>query len=99
MGVENRRYTRFKLPVTVELAANAKVELCFLDKTDDQVRLTGEAEPVTDRATQEEAFTRDALLRQYLRSPDNPEFMLYRVRPTRVRFMREWALEYYEVPL
>jgi hypothetical protein len=23
----------------------------------------------------------------------------YRIRPTRVRFMREWALEYHEVPL
>jgi hypothetical protein len=54
---------------------------------------------VTDRATQEEAFQRDALLRQYLRSPDNPEFTLYRVRPTRVRFMREWALDYFEVPV
>lgn len=84
---------------TVEIAANPKVELCFLDKNDDQVRLTGVAELVTDRATQEEAFRRDALLRQYLKSPDNPEFTLYRVRPVRVRFMREWALEYFEVPI
>jgi general stress protein 26 len=83
---------------TEELAANAKVELCFLDKGDDQVRLTGIAERVTDRATQEEAFARDALLRQFLKSPDNPEFILYRVKPTRVRFMREWALEYFDVP-
>lgn len=84
---------------TQEIAANAKVELCFLDKNDDQVRITGVAELVTDRATQEEAFTRDALLRQYLKSPDNPEFVLYRIRPTRVRFMREWALDYFEVPI
>ena len=84
---------------TAELAANAKVELCFLDKGDDQVRLTGVAERVTDRATQDEAFARDALLRQYLKSPDNPEFILYRVKPTQVRFMREWALEYFDVPI
>lgn len=84
---------------TAEIAANPKVELVFLDKNDDQVRITGVAERITDRATQDEAFRRDALLRQYLRSPDNPEFTLYRVRPTRVRFMREWALEYFEVPL
>lgn len=84
---------------TAEIEGNPKVELCFLDKGDDQVRITGIAERVTDRATQEEAFTRDALLRQYLRSPDNPEFVLYRVRPTQVRFMREWALEYFDVPL
>jgi hypothetical protein len=23
----------------------------------------------------------------------------YRLKPTRVQFMREWALDYYEVPL
>ena len=84
---------------TAEIEGNPKVELCFLDQGDDQVRITGIAERVTDRATQEEAFARDALLRQYLRSPDNPEFVLYRVRPTQVRFMREWALEYFDVPL
>jgi len=30
---------------------------------------------------------------------DNPELIVYRIRPTRVRYMQEWALEYYEVPL
>jgi hypothetical protein len=35
----------------------------------------------------------------YLKSIDNPEFILYKVAPQRVRFMREWALEYQEVPL
>ena len=84
---------------TAELAANPKVELCFLDKGDDQVRITGIAERVSDRATQDEAFARDALLRQYLKSPDNPEFTLYRVRPSRVRFMREWAVDYFDVPI
>lgn len=84
---------------TIEMSVNPKVELCYLDENDDQVRITGIAELVTDRATQEEAFRRDALLRQYLSSPDNPEFTLWRVKPIRVRFMREWALEYHEVPL
>jgi hypothetical protein len=36
-------------------------------------------------------------MRHNLKSIDNPEFMLYRVRPQRARFMREWALEYHEV--
>lgn len=84
---------------TVELAANPKVELCFLSPSDDQVRITGIAELVTDDATQQEAFRRDKLLKHYLKSPDNPEFALYRIRPVQVRFMREWALEYFDVPL
>jgi uncharacterized pyridoxamine 5'-phosphate oxidase family protein len=84
---------------TAELTANPKVELCFLSKNDDQLRITGLAEPVTERAIQELAFQHDALLRQYLGNPDNPEFALWRIKPARVRFMREWALQYYEVPL
>ena len=56
-------------------------------------------EPVTDPGTREQTLRCDALLRRYLGSPDNPESTLWRVRSTRVRFMREWALEYHEVPL
>src|SRR6202045_197242 len=34
---------------TAEIAANPKVELCYLDDNHDQVRITGAAEVVTDR--------------------------------------------------
>ena len=88
-----RRYHK-----TAELAVNPKVELCYLDDQHDQVRTTGVAEVVTDRALLEELWAANPLLRQYLGSLDNPELIVYRVRPLRVRFMREWALEYHEVP-
>jgi uncharacterized pyridoxamine 5'-phosphate oxidase family protein len=84
---------------TVELQANPKVELCYLDARHDQVRITGRAETVTDPRLLEEIWNANPLLRQYLGRIDNPEFLLYRVVPQRVRFMREWALEYHEVPL
>src|SRR5438128_7486333 len=35
---------------TAEIAANPKVELCYLDDHHDQVRITGVAEVATDRA-------------------------------------------------
>jgi hypothetical protein len=35
---------------------------------------------------------------QYLGRIDNPELIVYRIRPTRVRCMREWALDYLAVP-
>src|SRR6266498_3329044 len=41
---------------TVEIAANPKVELCYLDEHHDQVRVTGTAETVTDRALLEEIW-------------------------------------------
>jgi general stress protein 26 len=84
---------------TVEIAANPKVELCYLDEHHNQVRLTGTASIVTDRALLQGIWDTNPLLRQYLGSLDNPQLIVYRVTPTRVRYMREWALEYYEVPL
>ena len=84
---------------TAEIAANPKVELCYLDEHHDQVRLTGVAEIVTERPVLQEIWDASPLLRQYLGSLDNPDLIIYRIRPSRVRFMREWALEYHDVPL
>jgi general stress protein 26 len=83
---------------TAEIAENPKVELCYLDNKHDQVRITGVAHVVTDRVLLQEIWDANALLRQYLGSIDNPSLIVYRVQPERVRFMREWALEYHEVP-
>jgi general stress protein 26 len=83
---------------TAEIAANPKVELGYLDDKHDQVRITGVAEIVTDRAVLQSIWDDNPLLRQYLGSIDNPALIVYRIRPTRVRFMKEWALEYHEVP-
>jgi len=84
---------------TGEIAANPKVELCYLDERHDQVRITGMAEALTDRVILNEIWQANPLLRSYLGSVDNPELIVYRIRPTRVRYMKEWALEYYEVPI
>ena len=84
---------------TREIAANPKVELCYLDENHDQVRITGVAEVLTDAVLLSEIWKSNALLRRYLGSPENPALIIYRIRPERVRFMREWALEYHEVPL
>jgi general stress protein 26 len=83
---------------TAEIAANPKVELCYLDEHHDQVRLTGEAEVVLEHALLQEIWDANPLLRQYLGSVDNPALIVYRITPTRVRFMKEWALDYHEVP-
>jgi len=82
---------------TVEIEANPQVELCYLDPGHNQVRITGVAEVVSDRVVLQEIWDANPLLRQYLGSLDNPELILYRVVPNQVRYMQEWALEYYEV--
>ena len=84
---------------TSEIATNPKVELCYLDTEHNQVRLTGVAEILEDRKLLEEIWNANPLLRNYLGSIDNPDLIVYRIKPTHVRYMREWALEYYDVPL
>lgn len=65
----------------------------------DQVRITATAEILTDSAKIAEIWTTNPLLRRYLGQPDNPDLIIYRLLPERVRFMREWALEYFEIPI
>jgi general stress protein 26 len=84
---------------TVELAANARVELGYMDDGHNQLRITGEVTVVHDRELLAEIWQDNPLLRQYLGSIDNPDLIVYRVDPSQVRYMREWALEYHEVQL
>ena len=84
---------------TSEIAANPNVELCYLDEHHNQVRITGIAHILADRALLQEIWDKNPLMRQYLGSIDNPQLIVYRIDPKRVRYMQEWALEYYEVPL
>jgi general stress protein 26 len=89
-----RRYNKTK-----ELEANPKAELCYTDDVHNQVRITATAEIVTDRPLLEEIWQSNPLLRTYLGSLENPELIIYRFKPNCVRYMREWALEYFELPL
>src|ERR1700676_1474206 len=61
---------------TVEIEADPKVELCYLDDKHDQASNTGVPEVVTDRAVLQDVWDSNPLLRQYLGSIDNPEFIL-----------------------
>jgi general stress protein 26 len=84
---------------TAEIAANPRVELCYLDPDHHQVRITGRAAIETDPALLAAIWDKNPLLRSYLGRPDNPELLVYRIDPHRVRYMKEWALDYHEVPL
>lgn len=84
---------------TGEIAANPKVELCYLDADHHQVRITGIAVIEDDSELLAAIWERNPLLKSYLGTPDNPELLIYRIEPNQVRFMKEWALEYHEVPL
>ena len=65
---------------TQEIAANPKVELCYLDDHHDQVRITGLAEVVAERSLLQEIWDANPLLRQYLGSLDNPQLIVYWIK-------------------
>ena len=73
--------------------------MCYLADNHDQVRITGHAEVITDRKLLQDLWDSNALLRKYLGSIDNPELIVYQIVPSRVRFMREWALNYDEIEI
>jgi len=83
---------------TSQIAANPKVELCYMDSDHNQVRITGIADVVKDRNLLELFWKKNKLLEHYLGSIDNPELIVYSIIPSRVTYMQEWALKYYEVP-
>jgi general stress protein 26 len=84
---------------TVEIEANSNVELCYLDEDHNQVRITGKAEVIRDRKVLEDIWNKNRLLEHYLGTVDNPELIVYKIIPTQVRFMLEWALNYFDVPV
>lgn len=84
---------------TQEIAANPNVELCYVNQNHDQVRITGIATTEERAEVIQEIWNANPLLRHYLGSPDNPMLIIYRIEPTQVRYMKEWALEYHEVTL
>ena len=84
---------------TKEIEANPKVELCYMEEGHDQVRITGTAEVLTDRPLLEEIWEANPLMQHFLKTIDNPDLIVYRITPDRVRYMQEWALEYHEVAI
>ena len=84
---------------TGEIEANPKVELCYMSSEHNQVRITGVAEVLTDSDLLQEIWDSNPLMQQFLGNINNPDLIVYRIRPRQVRYMQEWALEYYNVPI
>ncbi len=84
---------------TKEIEVNPKVELCYMEGGHDQVRITGTAEVLTDRPLLEEIWEANPLMQHFLKTIDNPDLIVYRIVPSRVRYMQEWALKYHEGPI
>lgn len=89
-----KRYSK-----TREIAQNPKVELCYTNPNHDQVRISGIATILDNQEKLQEIWDSNPLLRQFMRTMDNPELLIYVINPTQVKYMKEWALEYFDVDI
>jgi len=83
---------------TIEIQANPKVELCYMNDQHNQVRITGIAHVLTDKASIKDIWENHNLLQAFLPDPFDPNLIIYRIDPVQVRFMQEWALKYHDIP-
>ncbi len=86
-----------------ELAANPKVEICFVDSEHWQVRVSGTAEEVRDASVKKtliENTLSPQLWRGFFPGGETDErFVLYRILPKSFEWMKEWELSYRRVEL
>ena len=83
---------------TAQIAANPHVELCYMDPHHNQVRISGTAHVLTDRALIADIHQSHNLLRQFMPDPFDANLLIYQIVPEEVRYMQEWGLEYHDVP-
>ena len=81
-----------------EIEARPSVEICFVDKEHWQVRVSGQALVVDDRSVKRrliETTLSPKLWRGFFPDGENDaQFILYRIVPERIEWMKEWELEY-----
>ena len=86
-----------------EITSNANVEICFVDKDHWQVRIAGVAEVEEDEAVKKmliETTLSPQLWRGFFPGGETDErFILYRIRPRSMEWMKEWELSYRRVDL
>ncbi|MDD5574504.1 MAG: pyridoxamine 5'-phosphate oxidase family protein, partial [Candidatus Omnitrophica bacterium] len=82
-----------------QIAKNAKIEICFVDRKLGHCRIEGKAAVADDSAFKEELWNKQMMLRQFFSGPQDPSFILIIVSPTRVSMMNIGDKGYTEVPL
>lgn len=82
-----------------ELAADGRVEICFLDSRNYQLRVEGHADVAGGLEKKRELLALNPGVRKHFKDEFDPEFVLIEIVPTRVRWMPPGFGEYREVPL
>jgi general stress protein 26 len=82
-----------------ELAANGRVEICFLDARNYQLRIEGRADVSGGPERKRELLALNPRIRKHFKDEHDPEFVLIEIVPTRARWMPPGFGEYREVEI
>lgn len=80
-----------------QIAKNAKVEICFVDRKLSHCRIEGKAVISQDKALKDELWNKQVMLRQFFQGPEDPNFVLIAVTPVRIGMMNIGERGYTEV--
>jgi general stress protein 26 len=82
-----------------EITKNAKIEICFVDRKLAHCRFEGKAVISQDKTLKEELWDKQGMLRQFFAGPEDPNFVLIVIAPTKIRRMNIGDRDYTEVKL
>ncbi len=82
-----------------QIQKNPKFEICFVDRKLSHCRFEGRAAVSQDKALKEELWNKQMMLRQFFGGPDDPNFILLVLKPTRIAMMNIGDKDYSEVKI
>lgn len=82
-----------------QIAKNPKVEMCFVDRKLSHCRIEGKAAASADKALKEELWDKQPMLRQFFAGPEDPNFILIVISPSKIRMMNIGERDYTEVKI
>lgn len=80
-----------------ELKKCPLAEYCFCDREGRHVRLSGSVDISTRQADKDKLYGLVPALKEHIDDPKSPEYVVLRMKPTRIRLMATTGMQYTEV--
>jgi uncharacterized pyridoxamine 5'-phosphate oxidase family protein len=83
----------------VQLRKVPYAEYCFCDREGKHVRISGPCTISTNNDDKLKLYEAVPILRNYIKDPSTPEYVVIRMKPERIRLMAQTALKYEDIEL
>jgi uncharacterized pyridoxamine 5'-phosphate oxidase family protein len=79
---------------TVQLRKIPYAEYCFCDKEGKHVRISGPCAISTNNGDKLKLYEAVPILKDYIKDPSTPEYVVIRMKPERIRLMTQAGMKY-----